>query len=68
MDLGIAGKKALITGSTAGIGFATAIVLAREGADVTINGRTRSRVDQAVAEIRRKVTCMMKVTVVWISS
>ena len=44
MDLGIAGKRALVTGSTAGIGFATARALAREGARVILNGRTQARV------------------------
>ena len=52
MDLGIAGKRALVTGSTAGIGFATARALAREGARVVVNGRTQARVDAAVAAIR----------------
>ena len=47
MDLGLTGKRALVTGSTAGIGFATARALAREGAHVTINGRTHDRVSQA---------------------
>ena len=51
MDLGLEGRRALVTGSTAGIGFATARLLAREGADVTLNGRTQARVDQAVARI-----------------
>jgi NAD(P)-dependent dehydrogenase (short-subunit alcohol dehydrogenase family) len=55
MDLGIAGKRALVTGSTAGIGFATARALAREGARVVVNGRTQARVDAAVAEIRAGV-------------
>ncbi|HET6578572.1 MAG TPA: SDR family oxidoreductase [Gemmatimonadales bacterium] len=52
MDLGLAGKRALVTGSTAGIGFATAAALAREGAEVVVNGRTRARVDAAMARIR----------------
>ena len=55
MDLGIAGKRALVTGSTAGIGFATAQALAREGARVVVNGRTQARVDGAVAAIRAGV-------------
>jgi NAD(P)-dependent dehydrogenase (short-subunit alcohol dehydrogenase family) len=54
MDLGLKGKRALVTGSTAGIGFATALALAREGARVTVNGRTQARVDQAVARLRRE--------------
>lgn len=52
MDLKLAGKTALITGSTAGIGFAIARSLAREGAHVYLNGRTQKRVDAAIAEIR----------------
>jgi NAD(P)-dependent dehydrogenase (short-subunit alcohol dehydrogenase family) len=55
MNLGIAGKRALVTGSTAGIGFATARALAREGARVVVNGRTQARVDTAVAAIRAGV-------------
>ena len=51
MDLQLSGKKALITGSTAGIGFAVADALAQEGASVVINGRTQERVDEAVAKI-----------------
>ena len=53
MDLQLAGKTALITGSTAGIGVAIASSLAAEGAHVTINGRTRSRVEKAIAQIRK---------------
>jgi NAD(P)-dependent dehydrogenase (short-subunit alcohol dehydrogenase family) len=52
MDLGLTGKRALVTGSTAGIGFATAEALAREGAHVIINGRTQRRVDEALAKLR----------------
>jgi NAD(P)-dependent dehydrogenase (short-subunit alcohol dehydrogenase family) len=53
MDLQLNGKTALITGSTAGIGLAIASLLAAEGAAVTINGRTRQRIDQAIDEIRK---------------
>ena len=53
MDLKLAGKLALVTGSTAGIGFAIARLLAIEGAHVYLDGRTQERVDTAVAEIRR---------------
>ncbi|WP_316829824.1 SDR family oxidoreductase [Pedobacter aquatilis] len=52
MDLKLKNKKALITGSTAGIGFATALQLAKEGAEVIVNGRTRERIDKAVAQIK----------------
>jgi NAD(P)-dependent dehydrogenase (short-subunit alcohol dehydrogenase family) len=55
MDLQIAGKTALVTGSTAGIGFAIAQSLAREGTQVTVNGRTQQRVDAAMAAIRKAV-------------
>jgi NAD(P)-dependent dehydrogenase (short-subunit alcohol dehydrogenase family) len=53
MDLQLKGKKALVTGSTAGIGFAIARGLAAEGASVVVNGRTSKRVDSAVSEIRK---------------
>lgn len=52
MDLQLHGKRALVTGSTAGIGLAIATALAREGADVVVNGRTEARVADAVAKIR----------------
>ena len=52
MDLMLAGKKALVTGSTRGIGFAIARSLGAEGAEVFINGRTRSRVDEAIVRIQ----------------
>ena len=48
MDLQLQGKRALVTGSTAGIGLAIARGLAREGAGVIINGRTAQRVDAAL--------------------
>jgi NAD(P)-dependent dehydrogenase (short-subunit alcohol dehydrogenase family) len=53
MDLGLKGKRALVTGSTAGIGLAAARLLAIEGANVTVNGRTEARVDEAVDRLRR---------------
>jgi len=55
MDLGLATKRALITGSTAGIGFATAETLAREGALVIVNGRTPARVQDAISRIREAI-------------
>jgi len=52
VDLRLTDKVVLVTGSTAGIGFATARSLAAEGAHVYVNGRTQERVDAAVATIR----------------
>ena len=52
MDLKLAGKTALVTGSTAGIGFAIAKSLANEGAHVYVNGRMQERVDAAMQAIR----------------
>ena len=56
MDLGLRGKRALVTGSTAGIGFATARALAAEGAHVTVNGRTEARVGDAVDRLKRELS------------
>jgi len=56
MDLGLRGKRALVTGSTAGIGFAAARALAIEGAQVTVNGRTEARVDSAVSRLRGELS------------
>ena len=54
MQLGLEGKTALVTGSTAGIGYASALGLAREGASVIVNGRTAARVDEAVGKIKQE--------------
>ncbi len=51
MDLGITGKRALITGSTSGIGAATARMLAAEGVAVIINGRNAQRAELVRADI-----------------
>jgi 3-oxoacyl-[acyl-carrier protein] reductase len=51
MDLQLKGKTAIVTGSTAGIGFAIAKTLAREGAVVTLTGRSRQKLDEAVNKI-----------------
>jgi NAD(P)-dependent dehydrogenase (short-subunit alcohol dehydrogenase family) len=55
MDLQLKAKTALVTGSTAGIGFAIARALAREGASVVITGRTQERVDEAIENVRREI-------------
>src|ERR671917_402699 len=52
MDLQLRGKRALVTGSTAGIGLAAAAGLYREGASVFVNGRTPQRVEEAVEKVR----------------
>ena len=51
MDLGIRGKKALLTGASRGLGKACAFALAREGVDVTIIARTRDVLEATGAEI-----------------
>jgi NAD(P)-dependent dehydrogenase (short-subunit alcohol dehydrogenase family) len=43
MDLHLKARLALVSGSTAGIGYAIAAALAREGAQVIVNGRTQGR-------------------------
>lgn len=55
MDLQLQGKRALVTGSTAGIGLAIAAVLAREGVAVVLNGRDAARVAQAVQRLQASV-------------
>ena len=53
MDVQLLGKRALVTGSTAGIGYAIAEALAKEGATVILNGRTKKRVDEALSRLNR---------------
>src|SRR6202041_2630429 len=55
MDLQLKGKRALVSGSTAGIGYAIAEALAKEGAAVIINGRTQKRVDEALKQLHGNV-------------
>jgi NAD(P)-dependent dehydrogenase (short-subunit alcohol dehydrogenase family) len=52
MDLKLTGKKALISGSTAGIGFAIANRFLKEGASVIINGRTQESVKAAITDLK----------------
>jgi NAD(P)-dependent dehydrogenase (short-subunit alcohol dehydrogenase family) len=54
MDLQLEGKRAFISGSTTGIGYAIAQALAQEQACVIINGRTKQRVDQAVEALKKQ--------------
>ncbi len=51
MDLLLTGKTALVTGSTAGIGYAIAVALAREGTEVIVNGRSPERVSAAASRL-----------------
>ncbi len=53
MDLQLAGKLALVTASTGGIGLEIARSLAAEGARVILNGRSAASVEKAAAEVRR---------------
>ncbi|RRQ28409.1 SDR family oxidoreductase [Rhodococcus sp. Eu-32] len=53
MDLKLSGKSAFVSGSTQGIGYAVARTLAREGVDVTLNGRDRDTLATAVERLRR---------------
>jgi NAD(P)-dependent dehydrogenase (short-subunit alcohol dehydrogenase family) len=52
MDLKLENKLSLISGSTAGIGYAIAEALAREGARVIVNGRSQESVDEAMSKLR----------------
>src|SRR6266567_3682611 len=56
MNLKLENKVALVTGSTAGIGFAIAKALAAEGARVIVNGRTEARVAEAISSIRTDIS------------
>ena len=51
MDLGIAGRRALVCASSSGLGLACAAALAREGCEVWINGRRTDRLAQAQAQL-----------------
>lgn len=56
MDLGIAGKKAIVCASSQGLGRACAEALAAEGVNVVINGRDREKLEAAAAEIQANAT------------
>jgi 3-oxoacyl-[acyl-carrier protein] reductase len=53
MDLGIAGRKAIVCASNRGLGFACATALAQAGCEVVVNGRDKARTEAAAAEIAK---------------
>jgi NAD(P)-dependent dehydrogenase (short-subunit alcohol dehydrogenase family) len=55
MKIDLSGKTAIVTGSTAGIGYAIAKGLAQAGADVVVNGRTAAAVESAIAKLSSEV-------------
>jgi NAD(P)-dependent dehydrogenase (short-subunit alcohol dehydrogenase family) len=55
MDLQLKGKRALVTGSSSGIGWAIARELAAEGAQVLINGRDAQRLNQALERMQAEL-------------
>ncbi|WP_138502437.1 SDR family NAD(P)-dependent oxidoreductase [Nostoc sp. PA-18-2419] len=59
MDLGLKDKVAVVTGADSGIGRATAELLVREGAKVTILDKTSETLQQAAAELKiwRNIYC-----------
>ena len=54
MDLGLKGKVALVTGASSGLGYATALVLAQEGAKVVMSSRSQAKLDEAAAQIQQE--------------
>ena len=59
MDLGLKGLRGLVAGGSQGLGFATALELAREGARVVINGRDPRRLAEAAGKIQEMTEMKM---------
>ncbi|MDX6263240.1 MAG: hypothetical protein QOH84_4928, partial [Kribbellaceae bacterium] len=55
MDIDLTGRRALVSGSSQGIGLAIATELARSGAAVVVNGRGEEKTEQAANTIRQEV-------------
>ena len=53
MDLGIAGRKAIVCASSRGLGYACAKALAQAGCEVVINGRNEAQLAAAAAELKK---------------
>src|SRR5215472_9723983 len=62
MDLGIAGRKAIVCASSRGLGYACAKALAQAGCEVVINGRDRARLEAAAAELKKSGAKVFAVT------
>jgi 3-oxoacyl-[acyl-carrier protein] reductase len=60
VDLGIRGRKALLTGASRGLGRACAIALAREGVDIAIVARRRDALERTAAEIAAATGAMVR--------
>jgi len=54
MDLGINGKTALITGASSGLGYASALALAKEGVKVALNSRSEEKLERAAENIKKE--------------
>ncbi len=65
MDLGLKGKKAMVTGGTRGIGRAIAEQLAKEGADVAVCARNEDEVVEAVAALRAWASSRQALASMW---
>lgn len=68
MDLHLDGKRALVLAASRGLGYATALGLAREGAAVVICSRDRTRIDEAAAKIRAATGARVEALVADVSS